>query len=95
MNSPLIGRVQTSAACLTESSGRGHISVRQAHAEHRATTILPIGGAQRAAMVRMLAGFGGFLNRKGDGFPGPQTLWIGLQHGRDFALAIATSKALE
>jgi hypothetical protein len=46
-------------------------------------------------MVRMIAGFGGFLNRKGDGFPGPQTLWIGLQRGRDFALAIETTKAME
>ena len=46
-------------------------------------------------MVRMAAGFGGFLNRKGDGFPGPPTLWIGLQRGRDFAIAIATTKALE
>jgi len=46
-------------------------------------------------MVRMIAGFGGFLNRKGDGFPGPKTLWIGLQRGRDFALAIETTKAME
>jgi len=28
-------------------------------------------------MVRMIAGLGGFLNRKSDGFPGPKTLWIG------------------
>ena len=46
-------------------------------------------------MVRMVAGFGGFLNRKGDGFPGPQTIWIGLQRGRDFALTIETTKAME
>jgi hypothetical protein len=44
-------------------------------------------------MVRMVAGFGGFLNRKGDGFPGPQTIWIGLQRSRDFATAIAAHKA--
>lgn len=47
------------------------------------------------AMVRMVAGFGGFLNRKGDGFPGPQTIWIGLQRGRDFAAGIAAHKAAQ
>ena len=46
-------------------------------------------------MVRMVAGFGGFLNRKHDGFPGPQTLWIGLQRGRDFAAAIAATKDVQ
>jgi len=46
-------------------------------------------------MVRMVAGFGGFLNRKGDGFPGPQTIWIGLQRGRDFAQGIAVARATE
>jgi hypothetical protein len=39
-------------------------------------------------MVRMVAGLGGFLNRKGDGFPGPQTIWIGLQRAADFVLAL-------
>ncbi len=39
-------------------------------------------------MVRIVAGFGGFLNRKADGFPGPQTLWIGLQRAADFVLAL-------
>jgi hypothetical protein len=37
-------------------------------------------------MVRIVAGFGGFLDRKGDGFPGPQTLWIGMQRTKDFAI---------
>jgi hypothetical protein len=46
-------------------------------------------------MVRMVAGFGGFLNRKGDGFPGPQTIWIGLQRGRDFAAGIAAHKSAQ
>jgi hypothetical protein len=36
-------------------------------------------------MVRMIAGLGGFINRKSDGMPGPQTLWIGLQRSQDFA----------
>ncbi len=44
-------------------------------------------------MVRLVASFGGFLNRKGDGFPGPQTLWIGLQRTRDFVLAMDAQRA--
>mgnify|MGYP000019396343 CR=1 FL=1 len=45
-------------------------------------------------MLRMIAGFGGFLNRKGDGILGPQTIWIGLQRSKDFVLTIhAKSKA--
>jgi len=38
-------------------------------------------------MVRMIAELGGYLNRKHDGPPGPQTMWIGLQRMRDFAVA--------
>ena len=38
-------------------------------------------------MIVMVAELGGYLNRKHDGPPGPQTLWIGLQRTRDFALA--------
>ncbi len=30
--------------------------------------------------MRMVAGLGGFLGRKGDGEPGTQTLWLGLQY---------------
>lgn len=44
-------------------------------------------------MVRIVAGFGGFLNRKRDGFPGSKTLWIGLQRVQDFALALAAQHA--
>lgn len=43
-------------------------------------------------IVRMLATFGGFLNRKHDGFPGPQAIWVGLQRTRDFVLAIQAQK---
>ena len=39
-------------------------------------------------MIKMVSSFGGFLNRKSDGFPGPKTIWIGMQRCRDFALAI-------
>jgi hypothetical protein len=38
-------------------------------------------------MVRWIAELGGYLGRKGDGPPGPQTMWIGLQRTRDFAIA--------
>jgi hypothetical protein len=47
------------------------------------------------SMIRMVAGFGGFLNRKHDGFPGPKTIWIGIQRCRDFALAIESHKQME
>jgi hypothetical protein len=46
-------------------------------------------------MIRMVAAFGGFLNRKGDGFPGPQTIWIGLQRAHDFVRGIAAARAME
>jgi len=35
--------------------------------------------------VRMVAQLGGFVNRKRDDPPGPQTVWIGLQRMHDFA----------
>jgi hypothetical protein len=38
-------------------------------------------------LIPMIASMGGYLGRKGDGPPGPQTMWIGLQRMRDFALA--------
>jgi hypothetical protein len=39
-------------------------------------------------MVRVVAAFGCFLNRKVDGVPGPQTIWIGLQLAANFLLAL-------
>lgn len=39
-------------------------------------------------VVRVVAGFGGFLGRKGDGEPGAKSLWIGLQRVMDFALGM-------
>jgi len=38
-------------------------------------------------MIPMIAEMGGYLGRKGDGPPGPQTMWIGMQRMRDFAAA--------
>lgn len=37
--------------------------------------------------VRMVAGLGGFLGRKGDGHPGTKTLWLGLQRLDDITSA--------
>lgn len=45
-------------------------------------------------MVRLVAGFGGFLGRKGDGHPGPKALWTGMQRVREFAIALEASRAL-
>lgn len=39
-------------------------------------------------VIRVIAGFGGFLGRKGDGEPGAKTLWIGLQRVMDFTMGI-------
>ena len=39
-------------------------------------------------MIRLVAGLGGFLGRKGDGDPGSKTLWIGLDMVRHFAMAL-------
>lgn len=43
-----------------------------------------------ARMVEMVASLGGYLGRKHDGPPGPQTLWIGMQRMRDYATAWST-----
>jgi len=39
-------------------------------------------------VVRLVAMLGGFLARKGDGEPGVQTIWLGLQRVVDFAAGI-------
>lgn len=46
-------------------------------------------------MIRMVAGFGGFLNRRGDGMPGTQTIWIGLQRCKDFVLTMESLRVAE
>jgi hypothetical protein len=45
-------------------------------------------------MVRMVATLGGFLHRNSDGFPGPQSLWIGLQRAADFVLALEAQRSV-
>lgn len=62
-----------------------------AEAEWRAVYQVVVGQAATTPpslgqMVIWIAQLGGYLNRKGDGPPGPQTMWIGLQRARDFAL---------
>jgi len=37
-------------------------------------------------MVRMVAQLGGYVNRKRDAEPGPQTVWLGLQRTHDIAM---------
>jgi Transposase Tn5 dimerisation domain/Transposase DNA-binding len=41
-------------------------------------------------MIRLVAQLGGYVNRKRDDEPGPQTLWLGLQRMHDFALGWQT-----
>ena len=56
-------------------------------------TLAPL--AEIATMVRMVAALGGFLNRKGDGFPGTKTLWIGRQRVPDFfVLALEAQRSI-
>jgi hypothetical protein len=43
-----------------------------------------------AEMVRMVAQLGGYVNRKRDDPPGPQTIWLGLQRVHDIALCWMT-----
>ncbi len=45
-------------------------------------------------MVRLIAGFGGFLGRKCDGYPGPKALWEGMQKVRAFAIAFEATRAV-
>ena len=37
-------------------------------------------------MIRLVAQLGGYVNRKRDDEPGPQTLWLGLQRLHDIAI---------
>lgn len=46
-------------------------------------------------IITLVAGLGGYLARKGDGPPGPKTLWIGLQRVWDFALALEARDAAD
>ena len=47
-----------------------------------------------SAMVRLIAGFGGFLGRKRDGHPGPKAIWEGMQKVRAFAIALEANRTV-
>ena len=53
-------------------------------------TPLPPHPPTLAELVAMVAQLGGYNNRKTDGPPGPQALWMGLRRLRDFVLAWKT-----
>ncbi len=42
--------------------------------------------------IRLIASFGGFLGRKGDGEPGVKSLWEGLQRVMDFTMGIRAAR---
>jgi hypothetical protein len=42
--------------------------------------------------IRVIARFGGFLGRKGDGEPGVKSLWQGLQRVMGFAMGIRAAR---
>ena len=45
-------------------------------------------------MVRLIAGFGGFLSRKHDRHPGPKAIWEGMQKVRAFAIGLEAGRAV-
>ena len=53
---------------------------------HRSSD-LPAAPPSVRTIMRMIAGLGGFLGRNGDGEPGTQTLWLGLQRFDDIVSA--------
>ena len=46
-------------------------------------------------MIRLISTLGGFLDRTGDGEPGPQTMWLGLRRIHDFAFALDAIAEIE
>lgn len=46
-------------------------------------------------VLALVASFGGYLARKGDGPPGPKAIWIGLQRTRDFVIALEAVGAFD
>lgn len=52
---------------------------------HRSPAAVPPQAPTIREAIRTVASLGGFLGRKGDGEPGPKTLWLGLQRLDDIA----------
>jgi hypothetical protein len=46
-------------------------------------------------VIRLIAMLGGFLARKGDGEPGVQTIWLGMQRVMDFAAGLSYAREME
>jgi hypothetical protein len=44
-------------------------------------------------VIRLIAGFGGFLVHRRDGEPGAKSLWMGLQRVMDFAVGIQAARS--
>jgi Transposase Tn5 dimerisation domain/Transposase DNA-binding len=53
----------------------------------------PVEPPRLQEILSRVAGLGGYLARKGDGPPGPKTIWIGLQRVRDFVIALEAREA--
>jgi hypothetical protein len=54
----------------------------------------PVEPPKLGEMVRLIAGFGGFLGRKSDGVPGPKAIWEGMEKVRHYAVGIEVGKAV-
>ena len=76
-----LGRACPELPCDVVFSDAEWRSVYQVTQQRPATAVPRLG-----EVVRWVAELGGYLNRTGDGPPGPQTMWIGMQRVRDFAL---------
>lgn len=60
----------------------------------RTGTLPPENPPPLGQMVRLIAGFGGFLGRKHDGHPGPKAIWEGMQKVRAFAIGLEAGRAV-
>ena len=63
------------------------------HGAREHVAILRVNPPSLNQAVRMVASLGGFLGRKGDGEPGTQTLWLGLQRLDDPVLGWCLRRA--
>ena len=75
-----LGRQQPELPC-TEVFEQDEWKALYSYVHH--TLKLPKQAPALQPTVRMVASLGGFLGRKGDGEPGMQTLWLGLQRLKD------------
>lgn len=54
----------------------------------------PVAPPKLGEMVRLIASFGGFLERKSDGVPGSKAIWEGMEKVRHYAVGIEVGKAV-